>query len=77
MVIAGYMTLMCCDTTARQAVHRGLTVEFLSDTTGTLPLDNAAGEVSAEELQRAILYAQQMLLSEVISTDAWCRRIAQ
>ena len=77
VVIAGYMTHMCCDTTARQAVHRGFTVEFLSDATGTLPLNNSAGEVSAEELQRAFLCAQQMLLSEVISTDAWCRRIAR
>jgi nicotinamidase-related amidase len=77
VVITGYMTHMCCDTTARQAVHRGFTVEFLSDATGTLPLNNAAGEVSAEELQRAILCAQQMLLSEVISTDAWSRRIAE
>jgi len=76
VVIAGYMTHMCCDTTARQAVHRGFAVEFLSDATGTLPLSNSAGEVSAEELQRAILCAQQMLLSEVISTDEWCRRIA-
>lgn len=77
VVIAGYMKHMCCDTTARQAVHRGFTVEFLSDATGTLLLNNAAGEVGAEELQRAILCAQQMLLREVISTDAWCRRIAQ
>lgn len=77
VVISGYMTHMCCDTTARQAVHRGFGVEFLSDATGTLPLDNSAGKVTAEELQRAILCAQQMLLSEVLSTDAWCRRIAQ
>ncbi|HEY5870171.1 MAG TPA: cysteine hydrolase family protein [Candidatus Tectomicrobia bacterium] len=77
VVIAGYMTHMCCDTTARQAVHLGFTVEFLSDATGTLPLKNTAGEVSAEELQRAILCAQQMLLSEVIGTEAWCQRIAQ
>jgi len=76
VVIAGYMTHMCCDTTAREAVHRGFTVEFLSDATGTLPLKNAAGEVDAADLQRAILCAQQMLLSEVISTDAWCQRIA-
>ncbi len=76
VTIAGYMTHMCCDTTARQAVHRGFTVEFLSDATGTLPLNNPAGEVSAEELQRAILCTQQMLLSEVISTDAWCERVA-
>jgi nicotinamidase-related amidase len=77
VTISGYMTHMCCDTTARQAVHRGFTVEFLSDATGTLPLSNSAGEVTAEELQRAILCAQQMLLSEVVSTDAWCERISQ
>ena len=76
VVIAGYMTHMCCDTTARQAVHCGFTVEFLSDATGTLPLQNAAGEVRAEELQRAILCAQQMLLSEVVSTEVWCQQIA-
>jgi nicotinamidase-related amidase len=31
------MSHMCCDTTARQAAHLGLTVEFLGDATGTLP----------------------------------------
>jgi nicotinamidase-related amidase len=76
VVIAGYMTHMCCDTTARQAVHLGFNVEFLSDATGTLALENAAGSVTDEELQRAILCAQQMLLSEVISADAWCDRIS-
>ena len=34
--IAGYMTHMCCDTTARQAFHQGYKVEFLRDATGTL-----------------------------------------
>lgn len=32
------MTQMCCDTTARQAMHRGLNVEFLSDATGTFDI---------------------------------------
>lgn len=73
--IAGYMTHMCCDTTARQAAHRGLTVEFLSDATGTLPLSNSAGQVTAEELHRSILCAQQMLLSEVLPTSEWITRL--
>jgi nicotinamidase-related amidase len=73
--IAGYMTHMCCDTTARQAVHRGFQVEFLSDATGTLPLTNSAGSVTAEELQRAILCSQQMLLSEVLPSSEWIRRL--
>jgi nicotinamidase-related amidase len=75
VTIAGYMTHMCCDTTARQAVHRGFTVEFLSDATGTLPLSNSAGAVTAEELQRSILCAQQMLLSEVLPSSTWMARI--
>ena len=76
VTVAGYMTHMCCDTTARQAVHRGLTCEFLSDATGTLPLSNEAGDVTAEELHRSILCAQQMLLSEVLPTADWRERIA-
>lgn len=75
VTVAGYMTHMCCDTTAREAAHRGFRVEFLSDATGTLPLTNTAGSVTAEELHRAILVAQQMLLSEVVATDTWLERL--
>ena len=75
ITIAGYMTHMCCDTTARQAVHRGLTVEFLCDATGTLDLSNAAGDVTAEELHRSILCAQQMMLSEVLDVATWGERL--
>lgn len=75
LTIAGYMTHMCCDTTARQAVHRGFTVEFLSDATGTLPVSNTAGEVTAEELHRSILCAQQMFLSEVLPSSKWLERL--
>ena len=73
--VSGYMTHMCCDTTARQAAHRGFRVEFLSDATGTLPVKNSAGEVTAEELHRSILCAQQMMISEVIESEEWMRRI--
>jgi len=75
VAVAGYMSHMCCDTTARQAVHRGFNVEFLRDATGTLPLSNTAGEVTAEELHRSILCAQQMLLSEVVEGDQWIKRL--
>lgn len=75
VTVAGYMTHMCCDTTARQAMHLGLKVEFLSDATGTLAVSNAAGSVTAEELHRAVLCAQQMMISEVLDTDAWLGRL--
>lgn len=75
VVIAGYMTQMCCDTTARQAMHLGFEVEFLSDATGTLAIKNEAGEVSAEELHRAILVTQQLRFSHVMKTSDWIRQL--
>lgn len=75
--IAGYMTHMCCDTTARQAFHRGYKVEFLRDATGTLSVENAAGSASAEQLQTSILVAQQMFISEVIGNDCWIARTGE
>ena len=38
LVIGGFMTHMCCDSTARQAVERGLEVIFLTDGTATRDL---------------------------------------
>jgi len=58
VVITGYMTQMCCDTTARQAMHLGFNVEFLSDATGTLDISNYAGEITAHELHNAVLVTQ-------------------
>ena len=69
--IAGYMTHICCDTTARQALHRGYKVEFLRDATGTLAVENDAGSVTAEQMQTSILVAQQMFISRVIGNQDW------
>lgn len=71
LVIAGYMTQMCCDTTARQAFHRGYAVKFLSDATGTLTISNSAGTVQDADLHRAILVTQQMRFSQVMTTAEW------
>jgi nicotinamidase-related amidase len=75
ITIAGYMTQMCCDTTARQAFHRGFEVEFLSDATGTLTVSNYAGKISDEELHRSILVTQAMRFSKVLSTAEWMKGI--
>lgn len=75
VTICGYMTQMCCDTTARQAFHLGLNVEFLSDATGTLDFENAAGRVTAEELHRAVLVTQQARFSRVMTTTEWIIQI--
>lgn len=75
VVICGYMTQMCCDTTARQASHLGFAVEFLSDATGTLSFKNNAGVATDEELHRATLVAQDTFISKVISTEQWIKNV--
>ena len=75
VVISGYMTQMCCDTTARQASHLGFSVEFLSDATGTLAFKNNAGAATDEELHRAILVAQDGFISNVMSTSEWIKSL--
>ncbi|WP_321422874.1 cysteine hydrolase family protein [uncultured Methanobacterium sp.] len=75
VTISGYMTQMCCDTTARQAFHRGFKVEFLSDATGTLNVSNYAGSVTAQELHSAVLVTQAMRFSDVLSTADWILRV--
>ena len=77
VAISGYMTQMCCDTTARQALHLGFKVEFLSDATGTLDISNEAGSVTAEDLHRAILVTQQMRFGQVMTTGEWVSRLSQ
>ncbi|AEY64417.1 cysteine hydrolase family protein [Clostridium sp. BNL1100] len=75
VTIAGYMTQMCCDTTARQAMHMGYAVEFLSDATGTLQFSNNAGTISAEDLHKAILVTQAARFSKVLSSDEWIKNL--
>ena len=45
IVIAGYMTHNCDDSTVKHAVHAGLAVEFLSDATGSVRLDTGDMEL--------------------------------
>jgi nicotinamidase-related amidase len=77
VAITGYMTHMCVDTTSREAAHRGLGVEILSDATGTLALENSGGAAAGEELHRATLVAQGQFFADVVTTDAWLERLGE
>ncbi len=44
VVVAGFMTHMCCDTTAREAQARGYDVVFLTDGTATRDLVGPSGK---------------------------------
>ena len=58
LVIGGFMTHMCCDSTARQAVERGLEVIFLTDGTATRDLSLPGRTVLHGDVQAATLAAQ-------------------
>lgn len=75
LVISGYMSQMCCDTTARQAFHKGYAVKFLSDATGTLGITNSAGTISGADLHRAVLVTQAMRFSQVMTAADWIRTL--
>lgn len=71
IVISGYMTQMCCDTTAREAFHKGYSVEFLSDATGTIDVTNNVGTISSKDLHYATLITQSLGFSHIVSTAEW------
>jgi nicotinamidase-related amidase len=77
VAVAGYMSHMCCDTTARQASHLGLNVEFLSDATGTLDVENEAGRIDAGALHNAILVTQQSGFAKVLSSGEWIEDLSR
>lgn len=59
LVIGGFMTHMCCDTTAREAHARGLDVVFLTDGTATRDLAGPAGETIPHAIVHAATLAAQ------------------
>ena len=71
IVIAGYMTHNCDDSTVKHAVHAGLSVEFLADATGAVPYENRAGRASAEEIHRVFTVVMQSRFAAVLTTAEW------
>ncbi|HEY4389449.1 MAG TPA: cysteine hydrolase family protein [Ktedonobacteraceae bacterium] len=73
LVICGYMTHMCCDTTTRQASERGLRVLFATDATATLDLklnDKVIPHHMVHETTLAIMtsFASVIPTGEIIHT---------
>jgi nicotinamidase-related amidase len=71
IVVVGYMTHNCDFATVNQAVHSGLSVEFLSDASGSPRYENRAGKASAEELHRVFTVVMQSRFAAVVTTDEW------
>jgi nicotinamidase-related amidase len=71
LTVAGYMSHNCDASTIVDAVHRGLTCEFLVDATGAVPYANDAGAATAEEIHRIFSVVLHSRFAAVVSTDAW------
>ncbi len=66
VVLAGFMTQMCVDTTARQAAHLGFRVTVLSDATAAMGVKGPEGKpISAEQVHRTHLGSLSGFLAEV------------
>jgi nicotinamidase-related amidase len=74
LVIGGFMTHMCCDTTAREAQARGLDVVFLTDGTATRDLAGPDGATIPHTVVHETTLAAQAdgfsTLSDVASVSA-------
>ena len=76
LVISGYMTHMCCDTTAREGFQRDFRVLFLNDATATRDGEHPTlGKVEHGELHRSTLITQASMFAEVLSTKEFAKRI--
>lgn len=75
LVVTGYMTHNCVDSTIKHAFHSGLAVEYLSDASGSLPYANKAGSASAEEIHRTFSVVMQARFAAVMATEEWIQLI--
>ncbi|HEY5134444.1 MAG TPA: cysteine hydrolase family protein [Candidatus Nanopelagicales bacterium] len=73
VVIVGYMTHMCVDTTTRQAMHLGLDVTVLDDATGTIDVSD---DLPAALVHRVELGVLGDGFATVSSTSDWVAGLA-
>jgi nicotinamidase-related amidase len=63
---------VCCDTTARQALHLGLGATILHDAVGVPPMPGVDGQpIDAETLHNAALAPLAMIGVEVMPMGDW------
>ena len=75
LVVTGYMTQNCVDSTIKHAFHSGLAVEYLQDASGSLSYQNKSGYASAEEIHRSFSIVMQARFAAVMDTSEWSQLI--
>ncbi len=71
LVVAGYMTQNCNESTIRQAAHEGWSVEFLHDAAGAVSYKNSMGLLKAKEMHEASCIVLQARFASVMTTQEW------
>ncbi|HET7341342.1 MAG TPA: isochorismatase family protein [Methylomirabilota bacterium] len=70
VLVSGFMTQMCVDTTARQAAHLGFAVTVLADACAAKAVTGPDGEaITAEQVHRTHLGSLQGFLAEIKRVD--------
>ena len=71
VIVSGFMTQMCCDTTTREAAHRGFKVLLLADATAAMDLTAPDGTVIPhDQVHRTHLASLHGFLATVTTTGA-------
>ncbi len=69
VIVAGFMTQMCVDTTTREAAHRGFTVTVLADATAAMDVKAPDGQVIPHDhVHRTHLGSLSGFLAEIKRT---------
>ena len=68
LVVVGYMTHMCVDTTTRQAMHLGFDVTVLDDATGTIDVSDSLPAALVHRVELGVLGDG---FASVTSTSDW------
>nr|WP_228502086.1 isochorismatase family protein [Plantibacter sp. VKM Ac-2885] len=76
VTLVGYMTNNCVIASAAGAEELGIEVEVLSDATGAINLENAAGSVDAKTVHTTLMALLDSNFGAVATTGAWMRALA-
>lgn len=70
VIVTGFMTQMCVDTTTREAAHRGFKVTVLADATAAMDVKGPDGQVIPhDQVHRTHLGSLSGFLAEIKHTD--------
>lgn len=75
VTLVGYMTNNCVIASAAGAEEIGIDVEVLSDATGAINLENAAGSVDAKTVHTTLMALLDSNFAAVATTEAWTQAL--